>query len=73
MNRTLLVAALLAVALSACGKKDEATAAMPAPAVAPTLPAATEPAATDAAKPSDNTTLNALPEQKPAAESKPAN
>ena len=40
MNKSLLVAALLAVALSACGKKPEA-----APAAAPAAPAA--PAAAD--------------------------
>lgn len=71
MNRSLLVAALLAVALSACSKKEEATTA-PAPAVAPTQPSAAEPAP-EQAKPADAAPLNALPEQKPAAESKPAN
>ena len=42
MNRTLLVSALLAIALTACGKKEQAPAA-----VAPA------PAAADAAKPAD--------------------
>lgn len=47
MQRTLLVSALLAIALTACGKKEEA-----APAPAATTPApATAPA--DAAKPAD--------------------
>ena len=50
MNRTLLVSALLAIALTACGKKEQAPAAVaptPAPASAPV------PAAADAAKPAD--------------------
>lgn len=68
MNRSLLVAALLAVALAACSKKEEATTALPAPAVAPTLPAAAEPAP-EPAKPADSATLNA----QPGAESKPVN
>lgn len=73
MNRALLVAALLAVALSACSKKEEATAAtLPAPAVAPALPSAAE-AAPEAAKPADTATLNAQPQTAPATESKPAN
>ncbi|MGE5470867.1 MAG: hypothetical protein ACM3X0_08735 [Bacteroidota bacterium] len=70
MNRSLLVAALFAVALSACSKKDEAIAALPAPAVAPALPAAD---ATPEQKPAEGATLNAMPEQKPVADSKPAN
>ena len=35
MNKSILVAALLAVALTACGKKEEPKAAAPAPAAAP--------------------------------------
>lgn len=46
MNRTLLVSALLAIALTACGKKEQASAPA-APAAAPV------PAAADAAKPAD--------------------
>ena len=42
MNRALLVAALFAVALAACSKKEEATTALPAPAVTPALPSAAE-------------------------------
>lgn len=53
MNRTLLISAFLAIALTACGKKEQA----PAPAAPTTAPAATPaPAAapaTDAAKPAD--------------------
>ena len=70
MNRTLLVAALFAVALSACSKKEETATALPAPAVAPSLPAATPAeapaAATDAAKPADAAAPAAPAEQKPA-------
>ncbi|MFZ2267333.1 MAG: hypothetical protein WAV95_07110 [Azonexus sp.] len=72
MNRSLLVAALLAVALTACNKKEEAPTALPAPAVAPTLPSAGE-ATLEQSKPADGATLNALPQAAPAAESKPAN
>lgn len=72
MNRSLLVAALLAVALTACSKKEEATTALPAPAVAPAQPAAAE-AAPEQSKPADGASLTALPEQKPAGESKPTN
>ena len=35
MNKSILVAALVAVALTACGKKEEPKAAAPAPAPAP--------------------------------------
>ena len=66
MKRSLLVAALLAVAISACAKKEE-PAELPPPATLPTLPAATsnapadtgtpapaaEPAAPGAAKPAN--------------------
>lgn len=50
MNRTLLVSAVLAIALTACGKKEQAlapAAPTPAPAAVPV------PAAADAAKPAD--------------------
>lgn len=72
MNRTLLVAALLAVALTACNKKEETTTALPAPAVAPALPSAAE-ATPEQGKPADGASLTAQPQQVPAAESKPAN
>lgn len=73
MNRALLVAALLTVALAACNKKEEvATTALPAPAVAPALPAAAE-TTPEAAKPAEGNTLNLPTEQKPASEGKPAN
>ena len=48
MNRTLLVSALLALALTACGKKEQA----PAPAASTPAPAAV-PAPAAAAKPAD--------------------
>jgi hypothetical protein len=62
MNRTLLVSAFLAIALTACGKKESA----PAP-VAATPASAAAPAA-DAAKPADAPApaAPATPEQKPA-------
>lgn len=72
MNRTLLVAALFAVALSACSKKEETATALPAPAVAPSLPAAAPaeapaaPAAIDAAKPADAAAPAAPVDSKPA-------
>jgi len=72
MNRALLVAALFAVALAACSKKEEATTALPAPAVTPALPSAAE-ATPEQSKPADGATLTAQPQQVPAAESKPAN
>lgn len=40
MKRTLLVAALFAVALAACSKKEDLATALPAPATPPALPAA---------------------------------
>lgn len=73
MKRTLLVAALLAVALTACSKKEEATTALPAPATPPALPTATVETPADAAKPAEGATLTVPAEQKPAGESKPAN
>ena len=39
MNKSILVAALLAVALTACGKKEEPKVAAPAPAPAAAAPA----------------------------------
>lgn len=45
MNKSILVAALIAVALSACGKKEEPAVAAPAPApVAAPAPEAAKPA-----------------------------
>lgn len=76
MNRPLLVAALLAIALTACSKKEEATTtSLPAPAVTPALPNATDaaptaPVAAPTATPAPVATP--APEQPPA-ESKPAN
>jgi len=50
MKKSLLLAALLASALVACGKKEEAPApAAEAPAAAPAAPAADAPAAAPAA------------------------
>lgn len=60
MNKSLLLAALIALTLTACGKKEEAAApAAPAPVAAPAAEApkpaeaAPAPAAADAAKPAD--------------------
>lgn len=57
MNKSLLVAALLAVALTACSKKEEAVAALPAPATAPALPNAASPV--EAPKPAEPASLPA--------------
>lgn len=54
MKHSVLAAALLAIALSACAKKEEAPVALPAPAIAPSLaaqPPATPPASIEAGKP----------------------
>jgi len=51
MNKSLLVAALLAIALTACSKKEEAVATLPPPATAPALPNAT--GTVDATKPAE--------------------
>lgn len=73
MNKSLLVAALLTVALTACGKKDESVAALPPAVAAPSLPApATPPSLPNvgqegAAKPADSTTPST-----PAGENTPA-
>ena len=73
MNKSLLVAALLTVALTACGKKDEPVAALPPAVVAPSLPAPATPPSLpnvgqeEAAKPADSTTPSA-----PAGENTPA-
>jgi len=50
MNKSILAAALLAVALSACGKKEEPVAA-PAPAAAPVAAPAAEAKPAEAAAP----------------------
>ncbi len=60
MKNSLLMAAMLAVALSACGKKEEA----PAPAAPAAAPAPAAVAAPEAAKP--------VEAAKPAEEAKPA-
>ena len=51
MNKSLLVAALAALAITACGKKEEAPAPAPAPAPAAEAPAPAAPAAAPAAIP----------------------
>ena len=56
MNRTIVISAFLAVALTACGKKEQAPApavSTPAPVAAPVTPAPAP--AADAAKPADAT------------------
>lgn len=73
MNKSLLVAALLSVALTACGKKDESVGALPPAVAAPSLPApATLPALPniaqeEATKPADSTAPSS-----PAGENTPA-
>lgn len=72
MKNSILIASLFAVALAACGKKEEAAPVEPAaPAVteqAPAAPAATEPAATEPAATEPAATEPAATE--PAAEEK---
>jgi len=69
MKRSLLVAALLAISLAACSKKEEAPAPLPAPATTPSLNAAPTPNS-DAATPTLPAATDAA---KPAGEEKPAN
>mgnify|MGYP000376132130 FL=1 len=63
MNKSILVAALLAVALTACGKKEEPAVAAPAPA-----PAAAP--APEAAKPAEQAGMAGMEAAKPAEEKK---
>ncbi|BDT75209.1 MULTISPECIES: hypothetical protein [unclassified Polynucleobacter] len=49
MKKSLVLAAMLAIALAACGKKEEAKPVEAAPAAAPAAPAAEAPAAAPAA------------------------
>ena len=63
MNKSILVAALLAVALTACGKKEEPVAA-PAPAPAPAAAPAPE------AKPAEQAGMAGMEAAKPAEEKK---
>ena len=70
MQRSLLLAALLALSITACSKKEE-TPPLPAPAVAPSLPnadaaPATAPA-TDLQKPADSSAAPAQPAEQKAA------
>jgi hypothetical protein len=68
MNRTLLVSAFLAIALTACGKKEPA----PAPAAPTPAPVAAPAPAADAAKPADTAApAAAAPSAPAAAEKKP--
>lgn len=53
MKKSLVFAAMLAIALAACGKKEEAKPAEAAPAAAPAAPAAEAPAAAPAAPAAD--------------------
>jgi hypothetical protein len=71
MKKALLITSLLAaVALSACGKKEEAPVAAPAPAA---VPAAAEPAAAAApAAPADAAAAPAAAPAAPAADAAPA-
>ncbi|MBT8564255.1 hypothetical protein G6710_07275 [Polynucleobacter paneuropaeus] len=52
MKKSLVLAAMLAIVLAACGKKEEPAPA-PAPAAAPAAPAAAAPAAAPAAPAAD--------------------
>ncbi len=61
MNRTLLVSALLALALTACGKKEEAPAPVSTPEPAVTTPAPSAPATDAATPPADGTTAAPAP------------
>lgn len=73
MNKSLLAAALLAIALTACSKKEEVAASLPAPATTPALPPATPPS--EATKPVEAAGLAAPANPQPtaaAAESSPA-
>ncbi len=63
MNKSILVAALLAVALTACGKKEEPAVA-PAPAPAPAAAPAPE------AKPAEQAGMAGMEAAKPAEEKK---
>ena len=64
MKRSLLIAALLAVGVSACGKKPEAPAPAPAPAAAPAPAPAPAPAADDASAAQPATPAEAPKEEK---------
>ena len=64
MNKSILVAALLAVALTACGEKEEPAAAAPAPAPAPAAAPAPE------AKPAEQAGMAGMEAAKPAEEKK---
>ena len=70
MKRSLLMVALLAVALSACTKKEE-TITLPAPATPPSLPAAAPSAPAETSQPAE--TPAPAPEAAAPAEAKPAN
>ncbi len=53
MKKSLALVAMLAIALAACGKKEEAKPVVAAPAAAPAAPAADTPAAAPAAPAAD--------------------
>ena len=72
MKRSLLMVALLAVALSACTKKEE-TIALPAPATPPSLPAAAPSAPAETSQPAEAPAPAPAPEAAAPAETKPAN
>lgn len=68
MTRSILLAALLALALTACGKKEEAPVEAPAPAAeAPAAPAAPEAAPAAPAEAAPAEAAPATPEAAPAA------
>lgn len=72
MKRSLLMVALLAVALSACTKKEE-TITLPAPATPPSLPAAAPSAPAETSQPAEAPAPAPAPEAAAPAEVKPAN
>lgn len=67
MNKSLLAATLLAIALTACNKKEEVAVSLPAPATVPALP----PTALPTEAPGLTAPANPQPTA-PAAESSPA-
>ncbi len=70
MKKTWIVLPLIAIALAACGKKDEAAAAtLPAPAVAPSLTPAPSDAPAAPAAPAADKPAEAAPAPTPANDS----
>ena len=68
MNKSILVAALVAVALTACGKKEEPQVVAPAPVAAPATDTAAAPVAAPAADAAAPAADAAAPAAAPAAD-----